>query len=165
MAFTSVPVHNGAGDEIQVAYTPDRLRQYSSEDDVAKIYTGKMVQQNTPGLVGGDPATTLRDQLATGDVRDDGIVTVDGKQVRRLVSTTTMGKMTRRLVYYMDPTTFVPLGGSQSFGGANTAMFKIDFKITDYQRIPLTADSAKLLQIQHTDRTRFIWKTLKPRHK
>ena len=148
--------------QVQVAYTPNRVRQYVSKSDKATVYTGIGSEATTPGLAGGDPSTTLRDQLAKGDVRDDGVVTVDGRKVRRLVSTSKMGKMTRRLVYYMDPDTFVPLGGRQSFDGPKNSHFQIDFKITDYKRIPFNAETAKLLQIQHTDHTTFAWKTIKP---
>ncbi len=147
-------------DEMQVAYTPNRMRQYSTKTDKAMIFTGVGSDAPAPGLAGGDPSTTLRDQLAKGDVRDDGVVTVDGKQVRRLVSTSKMGSFNRRLVYYMDPTTFVPLGGHMTFQGLKGAHFQTDFKITGYERIPLNDETAKLLQIQHTDHTKFIWKTI-----
>ena len=150
-----------AGTHMQVAYTPDRMRQYTSKTDTATIYRGFNSSATTPGLAGGDPSTTLRDQLTKGDVHDDGVVTVGSKQVRRLVSTSQQGKMTRRLEYYMDPATFAPVGGRQTFDGPKGSHFQIDFKITGYERIPLNAETAKLLQIHHTANTKFVWKTIR----
>jgi hypothetical protein len=158
----TVPEHRaGVAGPIEVSYSGDRLRQYVPERDVATIYTGiPDVKHLTPGLAGGDPTTEVRDQLATGDIDDDGVVTVAGRAVRRLVATTKTGHFTRRLVYYMDPKTFAPVGGRESFQGPRGAPLEVAFKITGYERMPLNDETAKLLDIHHTDRTKFIWKDL-----
>ena len=139
----------------------DRVRLYDKRRDVVRIYTGVKAFPVGPGLAGGDPATELRKELAAGDVRDDGVVTHDGKQVRRLVRDKKIGHSnTQRFVYYMDPQTFAPLGGRMYFDFAKNRRIAAEFTISGYERIPLNAETKKLLTFDKTPDTKYVWRDL-----
>ena len=110
-----------------------------------------MLNPMGPGVLGGDPSTDLRAMLAAGDVRDDGVVTVDERSVRRLVSDQ---HEAGRLVYYMDPQTFAPLGGRLYFGRVPA----LEFTVEDYERLPLNAETEKLLTFEETPKTKHVWR-------
>jgi hypothetical protein len=111
------------------------------------------------GVGGGYPATELRKQLDAGDLRDDGVVTHDGRQVRRLVREQKMGKRhTQRFVYYMDPQSFAPLGGRMYFGFGSKRTFMSEFTISEYERLPLNEENEKLLEFEKTADTKYVWK-------
>ena len=108
-------------------------------------------------MLGGDPANDLRTMLAAGDVRDDGVVTFDGRSVRRLVAEQKK-PYPRRLVYYMDPQTFAPVGGRMYPVHKNRRMRPIEFTVKRYERLPLNAENAKLLRFDKTPNTRYAWR-------
>jgi hypothetical protein len=146
-------------------YSPDRVRMYDARRDVVTIYDGvKLARTAQVGLAGGDPFTELRKQLDAGDLRDDGIVTHDGKQVRRLVRVQKNQRaFTQEFIYYMDPKTFTPLGGRMALTVKGRRTFSTEFVISKYERIPLTDESRKLLQFAKTDQTKFVWRKVKRR--
>src|SRR4051812_43762636 len=149
------------GNQFEQIVSKDRVRLYDKRRDVVRIFTGvKLAGAVGPGLTGGDPATELRMELAAGDVRDDGIVTHDGRQVHRLVRDQKVGRGpgTQRFVYYMDPQTFAPLGGRMYFDFAKNRRTVAEFTISGYERIPLNAESRKLLQFDKTPDTRYVWR-------
>jgi hypothetical protein len=141
-------------------YGGDRVRMYDARRDVVTIYDGIKLRANAPvGIAGGDPATELRKQLDAGDLRDDGVVTHDGRQVRRLVRVQKgKGSFRQQFVYYMDPKTFAPLGGRMSLTVRNRQTFSTEFVITHYERIPLTDESRRLLQFDKTAQTKYVWR-------
>ena len=108
----------------------------------------------SPSILGGDPSTDLRAMLAQGDVRDDGVVTVDGR-VGAPARQRAEG-LGRRLVYYMDPQTFAPVGGHFSLlrpGGKYSR--GPSFTVTLYERLPF---DARLLEFEKTPATRYVWR-------
>ena len=156
------------GGMVERVYSGDRMRIYLAKRDVAYINRGvkvavKPVGAPGPGVAGGDPATELRKQLDAGDLRDDGVVTHDGKQVRRLVREQKIGKRNvQQFVYYMDPQTFAPLGGVMRFFlNGNRRASSFEFVISDYQRIPLNAESERLLKLTKTPDTKYVWRDVK----
>ncbi|HEX6023893.1 MAG TPA: hypothetical protein VFZ00_18025 [Solirubrobacter sp.] len=141
-------------------YSNGRYRFYDKNRDVVTIISGlEMTPMGGPSVLGGDPSTDVRALLAAGDVRDDGVVTVDGRQVRRLVSDRKDGGMERRLVYYMDPQTFAPVGGRVYFGKPPAPA--IQFTVTGYERLPLNAETEKLLRFGKTPNTKYVWREVR----
>jgi hypothetical protein len=144
----------------EVAVSGDRLRSYDPRRDVMTIFRGigDHPRPALPIALGGDPTSELRERLAAGDVRDDGVVTVDGRAVRRLVSE--RDAPGGQFVYYMDPQTFAPIGGRLylRFGGRRATA--IEFTVDDYERLPLNAETEQLLKIRTTADTRFVWRDL-----
>jgi hypothetical protein len=161
--------HGHAADVEQI-YADDSIRFYDKKRDVVTIMRGiKMVVpvgSTGPGVTGGDPATDLRKQLDAGDLRDDGVVSHDGRQVRRLVREQKIGKRnTQRFIYYMDPQTFAPLGGRMYFSLGSRRTFMSEFVISGYERIPLNAESEKLLRFDKTPNTQYVWRDARtPKH-
>ena len=138
----------------------DRVRVFDARRDVVTIYDGVKLPRNAQvGIAGGDPATELRKQLDAGDLRDDGVVTHDGKPVRRLVRLEKgRGSFRQQFVYYMNPKTFAPVGGRMSLVVKGKRTFTSEFVITGYERIPLTDESRKLLHFNTTDQTKYVWR-------
>jgi len=148
--------------------SPDRVRIYDARKDIVTVYSGVHFMSanggSGPGVAGGDPATSLRKELDAGDVRDDGIVTHDGKQVRRLVREAKVpakAQMTQKFVYYMDPQTFAPLGGRMYFQFKGRTRIMSEFKISEYQRLPLNAENRKLLRFDKTAKTKVVWRDIR----
>jgi hypothetical protein len=138
------------------------IRIYDERKDVVNIFRGVHMVTAAgvpgPGFAGGDPATELRKQLDAGDVRDDGVVEHDGKQVRRLVREQKIGRrMQQRFVFYMDPQSFAPLGGRMYFTLNRKRRFMSEFTISKYERIPLTDESKRLLHFEKTANTKYVW--------
>jgi hypothetical protein len=144
-------------------YGDDRVRMYDAKRDVVTIYDGVKLARNAQvGVAGGDPFTELRKQLDAGDLRDDGVVTRDGRQVRRLVRIEkNKGAFQQEFIYYMDPKTFTPLGGRMALTVKGKRSFSTEFVISEYERIPLTDESRKLLQFNKTDQTKYVWRKVK----
>jgi hypothetical protein len=139
----------------EVAVSGDRLRIRSPDRDVVTIYRGFRKPLSTPGFGGGDPVASVREMLAKGDVHDDGVVTVDGRRVRRLVGEY---KNSLRTVYVMDAQTFAPI--SISYERAGKVM--VGATIERYERLPVNAETAKLLRIQNTTpETKYVWRDVK----
>jgi hypothetical protein len=146
----------------EMVYSNDRMRLYDKRRDVVTIFSGmQLLQPMGPSVLGGDPSTDVRAMLAAGDVRDDGVVTVDGRQVRRLVSEQEDAGPPRRLVYYMDPLTFAPLGGRMYFGKRRGPA--IVFTVTEYERLPLNDETARLLKFDKTPDTKYVWREMRRR--
>jgi hypothetical protein len=142
----------------ETAYRNGRRRFYDARRDVVTIWR----DPNGPGrasagLIGGDPATDLRAELGKGGVRDDGVVAVDGREVRRLVRDSPRSEgLGRRLVYYVDPDTFEPVGGHFSLrrpGGQYSR--GPSFNVTLYERLPF---DERLLEFEKTPDTKYVWR-------
>jgi hypothetical protein len=144
----------------EIAYFNDRIRIYDKHRDVVTILNGPTaLKPMGPSVLGGDPSTDVRAMLAAGDVRDDGVVTVDGRSVRRLVSDQTDFGPRRRLVYYMDPQTFAPLGGRVYFDSERRVP-TLEFTVEVYERLPLNAETQRLLRFEETPSTKHVWRRL-----
>ncbi|MBE2319535.1 hypothetical protein DVA67_026445 [Solirubrobacter sp. CPCC 204708] len=149
------------GNRIETAFFKDRLRFYDAWTDTVTIWRDAKLPQAgaSPSMFGGDPATDLRAELDKGDVRDDGVVSVDGRQVRRLVREDGQYGFKRRFVYHVDPKTFEPIGGHMSFRRRGGKFMRgPQFKVTLYERLPLNARNEQLLKFDKTLDTRYVWR-------
>jgi hypothetical protein len=154
------------GQSYEQIYGGDRMRLYDARRDVVHVYDGVKLPKNAQvGVAGGDPATDLRKQLDAGDIRDAGVVTRDGRQVRALVreDKRLKGRFQQKFVYYMDAKTFAPVGGRMYFSVKGRKPFISEFVISGYERIPLTAESRRLLHFDTTDQTKYVWRKVKTR--
>ncbi|MDA0180428.1 hypothetical protein OJ997_09000 [Solirubrobacter phytolaccae] len=142
--------------QFETAFSNDRVRFYDQRRDVVTIWRADQHPRTFgPGLLGGDPATDLREQLGKGGVRDDGVVTVDGKRVRRLVQDSER----QRFVYYMDPDTFAPVSGHISLKRPDGKRFRgPQFTVVLYERLPLNEQTEQLLKFDKTPETRYVWR-------
>jgi hypothetical protein len=134
-------------------YGDERVRVFDARRNVVTIFDGVKLPRNAQvGVAGGDPATELREQLDAGDLRDDGVVSHDGRQVRRLVrNRKERTGFQEQFVYYMDPKSFAPVGGRMSLTVKGRRTFSSEFVISHYERIPLTDSSRRLLHFDTTD--------------
>ncbi len=147
---------------VQYTFADGRLRSYNPARDMITVYPRSTAQQAVPsqffGLArgSGDPAAQLRAALATGKVVDEGTRVVRGRTVRRLVATHLPGRHGLRFVYDVDPTTFAPVDGTVDLG-----RITLTFRVPTYERIPLTARTARLLTIHPGPHTKVFHQ---PRH-
>jgi hypothetical protein len=113
------------------------------------------------GKAANGPIATIRAMLRRGELRDDGFASIGGQRVRRLVGERPaypggVAPRTRVAVrYYVDPDSYTPVaarigrrpraaGGSQAHGpGGYTRI-----RFTSFERLPLTAANARLLQVR-----------------
>jgi len=141
--------------QAEVALSGDRLHIRALDANVVTIYRGFRTPLATPGFGGGDPVASVREMLAKGDVRDDGVVTEHGRQVRRLVG---RPESHVRTVYLMDAKTFAPISIFYERSGKLVAGARID----EYERLPINADTSKLLRIRNKDAsTKYVWRDVK----
>jgi len=147
----------GAVRGMETMFRNGRVRFHDARRDVVTIWrTDSYPGAKGPSLFGGDPATDLREELGKGDVRDDGVVTHDGRQVRQLVRTERNDGFTRRFVYYVDPATFEPIGGRLTIGRTGGKTFRgPEFTVTLYERLPF---DERLLEFEKTPDTRYVWR-------
>jgi hypothetical protein len=146
--------------QFETAFSNDRMRFYDQRRDVVTIWRNDKARgQMGPSLLGGDPASDLREQLGKGDVRDDGVVTVDGRKVRRLVRDLQTRGYKQRFVYYMDPDTFAPVAGHLNIERPDGKRFRgPQFKVVLYERLPLNEETEQLLKFKKTADTKYVWR-------
>ena len=104
-------------------------------------------QARLPTLVsqnGDDPDVDLRALLDSGKLTDEGEVQADGRTVRRLVSQDGI----RTAVFDVDPTTFVPLGGSFTFKLAHASKLTVAFTVEVFERLPITPETERHLALR-----------------
>jgi len=146
----------------EFAYAAGRQSDFSVELNRLVVNTGYSddgLAARSPGPFGGDPATDLRAMLAERKVTDAGLVDVGGRTVRRLISESSgPGKPTRRLIYDVDPETFAPVRGVLRFGfpasTRSAVVVAVTFTVNRYERLPVNAQTAKLLTIATNARTK-----------
>ena len=145
----------------ELAYGGGRASTYEVANGLLTIQEGFADDgpaAQPPSLLRGDPATDLRTMLAAGRVVDAGLVRAHGRTVRRLTTrSATHGATHTELTYDVDPETFAPVGGSLRFVGRlqrlrpgsppRTTGFTTSFRVDAYERLPLDARTAKLLEI------------------
>jgi hypothetical protein len=152
----------------QMAYARGVQRVYFRPRNALSIYRGysaKSVPSNAPGMFSNDPVAGLRAMLAAGKLRDAGEVTANGRTVRRLVGEMRIpersGAFVQRTTYDVDPKTFAPLGGTVVFLLAHGHRVTMAFHVDRYERLPLTADTTKLLTIRTNAQTKVTVHQLK----
>jgi hypothetical protein len=95
-------------------------------------------------------------------LRDAGEIDAGGRTVRRLVSVITEhGRLARTLTYDVDPVTFAPVQGSIVWFAKDGRRAAPPFRFTveRYERLPITAESEKLLAITPNADTTVIRRT------
>jgi hypothetical protein len=113
-----------------------------------------------------DPVSDVERLLAEAKLRDQGPTMRDGRRVRVLTAGWTRGDgeravQTTTVEYVVDAETFAPIAATsttrmeESGAAASTRA-----TFTDYERIPLTGDSAKLLEIQPERTPRVVEQTI-----
>lgn len=150
-------VTTSAADRSESAFAGGVLRSYDRRRNRLTLIRGMREVPRTvlmPGAaqLGGDPVLELRRLLADGDLRDMGVTTVDGREVRRLTGEQRVRAGRRAVVirteYLVDPETSAPIRlriASGRPGGEPHGFTETRF--TTYERLPLTAESARLLRI------------------
>jgi len=143
----------------EMAYAHGVQRVYFRPRNALSIYRGysdKGVPSKAPGMFGNDPVAGLREMLAAGKLRDAGEISVSGRTVRRLVGEMRIrgSDFVQRISYDVDAKTFAPLGGTLVFLLAHGHRVTMRFHVDRYERLPLTAENAKLLTIQTNGQTK-----------
>jgi hypothetical protein len=147
------------GERVEVAYAGGVEQEYFPKSNHIRRVRG--VQEHpAPAIspLGTDPVAALRSLLARGGVRDAGTARIGDRDVRRLVGTlahrltTKKGERTvrARVEYDVDPATSAPVRARIELAlrpnGAQPLWAVFDFKA--FERLPLTAESEKLLTVQ-----------------
>lgn len=138
------------GDGAQSTYTPSTNHLYIREG-----LSPRGTAARVPGLFGTDPKDTILDLFNSGTAKDLGLVRSAGREVRRLRVTKPQGNgLTDILTYDVDPKTFAPVGGlvrtplplrPRGQGAAPEIVRRYTVEL--YQRIPLTAQTRRLVRI------------------
>lgn len=142
---------------MELSYAHGVQRLYRAERDTLTVTSGYRDDESAariPSVLGqgaGDPQGDLRSML-DADVSDEGEQQVGGRTVRRFVSARPRGAV--RLVLDVDPVTFAPLEAtiSHSFPDDGRRILT-HVNVDDYKRMPLTASTERLLEIQTTPQT------------
>jgi hypothetical protein len=96
-----------------------------------------------------DPVTGVEQLLEDGELRDTGVRDRGGGLVRVLAGTSHRLDIERtEIKYVVDADTFAPIAVSATTRVRGGATGTIRATFGDYERIPLTADTEKLLEIQ-----------------
>jgi hypothetical protein len=128
----------------------------------------KLARDGTP-FVDNRPPDLISDierMLADGELRDQGEAVRDGRTVRVLSGERERGDGTgvwvrTKLAYVVDAATFAPISAtSTSTMQDSGATASTTATFGDYERIPLTRDSAKLLAIDARPGTKVIERTI-----
>lgn len=159
----------------EFAYAAGRQSDYRVELNRLLINTGYSehgAAAKRPGPLGGDPATELRAMLTHGKVTDAGLVDTGGRTVRRLISESSgSGGPARRFTYDVDPDTFAPVRGVLRLrfgfpaGTRSPVVLTSTFTVDRYERLPINAQTAKLLTIATNARTKVTVVTAEARRR
>jgi hypothetical protein len=113
-----------------------------------------------------DLISDIEQMLAKADLRDQGEATRNGRKVRVLTGDRERGDGKRvwvrtKIEYVVDAETFAPISAtSTSTMQDSGATASTTARFADYERIPLTRDSAKLLEIHAKPDTKVIERTI-----
>jgi hypothetical protein len=111
------------------------------------------------GKAANDPIATIRGMLRRGELRDGGLASFDGHTVRRLVGKRPVfpGRSRPHVVvrYYVDPDSYTPVAArigrpttARAVAAAPApARAYTDLRFRSFERLPLTAANARLLEI------------------
>jgi hypothetical protein len=123
---------------------------------------GKPFVDNRPP----DLISDIEQMLAKGELRDQGEATRGGRKVRVLTGERVRGDgksvwARTKIEYIVDAETFAPISAtSTSTMQDSGATASTTAKFGDYERIPLTRDSARLLEIDAKPGTKVIERTI-----
>ncbi len=141
--------------EQEIAYANGVQQTYEPQRNTLTVTTGLDDQEAS---VGAEPLTSaVRSLLEAGKLRDAGQARVGGRTVHRLVGSEAEpdAASARRTVFYVDPETAEPIGGTLTIKAPPSAPVMMRFSI-DYARLPSTAATRRLLVITTNARTRVI---------
>lgn len=148
----------------EFAYAAGRQSDYRVELNRLVVNTGYSDHGSAArlsGPLGGDPATELRAMLTHGKVTDAGLVETGGRTVRRLISESSGSEgPTRRFTYDVNPDTFAPVRGVLRLrfgfpaGTRSPVVLTSTFTVDRYDRLPVNAQTTKLLTIATDSRTK-----------
>ena len=139
------------------ATPPDR----SIDREEAIKRAGEFVDNRPPDMI-----SDIEQKLAAGELRDQGESTREGRRVRVLTGETERGDgknvfSRTRIEYVVDAETFAPVSAATTTTNADSgATDSTTARFGDYEQIPLTRDSAKLLKIDAKPGTQVIERTI-----
>lgn len=136
---------------MQFSYAAGTEEFYMQQVNSLEVRTGvsERSPRATPSPLGVEPVASVRAMLASGQLRDVGSGTVDGRPVLRLEGRESRGSNPAWPVQYdVDPNTFAPVRVAVEVPRAGRPSSTIVVLIDTYERIPLNAASASLLQIK-----------------
>jgi hypothetical protein len=150
------------------------LRAPSSATNAASIQLFSTPPVRKPGRDGRpfaysrppDPVSDVERLLAEGDLRDGGETVRDGRRVRVLTGSWTRDDGTKvyettTVEYVVDADTFAPIAATSTTRMEDSgATASTSAAFAGYERIELTRDSAKLLQIRPARPPRVIEQTI-----
>lgn len=156
-----------------------RFESFDRERNVLSYYWTRLPRNSMAFDL--DPAAPIRRLLASGEVKDEGVVTLNGREARKLVSRTEAtpptqtgpnsgiaGQQAAVIEYYVDAKTFEPIRTRNSVGDpAHNEWVVSDFG--RIERLPLSAETRKLLKIdapadaKRVDKTDSFAKLFTPR--
>jgi len=148
---------NHPGQRVEIAYARGVEHEYYPKINHIRRVRGVKVHPAPAAYpLGTDPIAALRAMLAQGTLRDAGTVKVGDRDVRRLVGTRSRSfspakgapKVTSKVQYDVDPDSFAPVHARIEMArppGADALYVVLDFDT--FERIPLNAESEKLLHI------------------
>lgn len=158
---------------VEVAYGNGERRTYLAERDtltVARGYDDRSAGR-VPSVLptgSGDVQTDLRALLGR-DATDEGERQAGGRTVRRLTSVNDRAGARWRFAYDVDAVTYEPIGGTATVvvdrGGRASLTHTTRIHVDAYERIPLNAKTAKLLEIQTTPQTKVTVQQLRDRER
>ena len=138
---------------VELAYADGVRRAYTSLYDRLNVTRGVSeeglaARVPSASALSGDAQADFRAMLASGTVRDAGEHRVDGRPVRRLVGEPSPKGFPpdTRFVYDVDPETFAPVRYVIDFPEPRD--LDIEYFVDIYERIPLTPETAQLLQFE-----------------
>lgn len=136
---------------------PVRAESYNP---ATKTFTYYRTRSRVGAFLNADPVSGIRAKLADGGVTDEGVVTIRGRQARKLVARTdptppiqtgpnsgiasTEGSVTE---YYVDAKTFEPIRIRSSYGDPADGLWTVD-EIDRFERLPVNAETRQLLSIK-----------------
>lgn len=147
------------GQRVEVAYADGVEQEYfPAINHLRRVHGIRTQPAPAAHPLGTDPIAALRAMLAQGTLRDSGTARSGDRDVRRLVGTRTRtvpgfkGRKPTKLVtavqYDVDANTFAPVRARLEvppFPGSDPLYVILDFDA--FERIPLNAESEKLLQV------------------
>jgi hypothetical protein len=112
-----------------------------------------------------DPVSEIERLLAKGEVRDKGEQVRDGRRVRVLSASWTRGNgkvvIERSAIEYLvDAETFAPIAATSTSRVDSERVATVRATFANYERMPLTHDSAKLLKIAPVRKPKVVEQTI-----
>ncbi|MBJ7520227.1 MAG: hypothetical protein JHC84_11065 [Solirubrobacteraceae bacterium] len=151
----SGPRGNFSAGEQEIAYANGVQRTYEPEPNTLTVTTGLEDEEASSGA---EPLmSAVRSLLDAGKLKDAGQARVGGRTVHRLVGSEMErdAPLARRAVLYVDADTAEPIGGALTIKAPPSPPVTMRFAI-DYERLPSTVTTRRLLTITTNARTRVI---------